>query len=210
MKSIFMEKKKIIIAVIIVIVIIIAIISVKFSKSTYKISNIGNNTDINLDDVDKYIYSINSYEAKIEVEVNSNKNSNKYIIKQTHMTNEDIQEIIEPNNINGIKMIYKDNKLEIKNAKLNITKMYDNYPYIVSNNLWLNSFIEEYKISNSKKVDEENNEIIITITCEKNVQNVKYKKLYIDKNNGKPSKMLLLDNSKNTIIYILYNEITLN
>lgn len=210
MKSIFMEKKKIIIAVIIVIVIIIAIISVKFSKSTYKISNIGNNTDINLDDVDKYIYSINSYEAKIEVEVNSNKNSNKYIIKQTHMPNEDIQEIIEPNNINGIKMIYKDNKLEIKNAKLNITKMYDNYPYIVSNNLWLNSFIEEYKISNSKKVDEENNEIIITITCEKNVQNVKYKKLYIDKNNGKPSKMLLLDNSKNTIIYILYNEITLN
>ena len=107
-------------------------------------------------------------------------------------------------------MIYKDNKLEIKNAKLNITKMYDNYPYIVSNNLWLNSFIEEYKISNSKKVDEENNEIIITITCERNVQNVKYKKLYIDKNNGKPSKMLLLDNSKNTIIYILYNEITLN
>lgn len=210
MKSIFMEKKKIIIAVIIVIVIIIAIISVKFSKSTYKISNIGNNTDINLDDVDKYIYSINSYEAKIEVEVNSNKNSNKYIIKQTHMPNEDIQEIIEPNNINGIKMIYKDNKLEIKNAKLNITKMYDNYPYIVSNNLWLNSFIEEYKISNSKKVDEENNEIIITITCERNVQNVKYKKLYIDKNNGKPSKMLLLDNSKNTIIYILYNEITLN
>lgn len=210
MKSIFMEKKKIIIAVIIVIVIIIAIISVKFSKSTYKISNIGNNTDINLDDVDKYIYSINSYEAKIEVEVNSNKNSNKYIIKQTHMPNEDIQEIIEPNNINGIKMIYKDNKLEIKNAKLNITKMYNNYPYIVSNNLWLNSFIEEYKISNSKKVDEENNEIIITITCEKNVQNVKYKKLYIDKNNGKPSKMLLLDNSKNTIIYILYNEITLN
>ena len=210
MKSIFMEKKKIIIAVIIVIVIIIAIISVKFSKSTYKISNIGNNTDINLDDVDKYIYSINSYEAKIEVEVNSNKNSNKYIIKQTHMPNEDIQEIIEPNNINGIKMIYKDNKLEIKNAKLNITKMCDNYPYIVSNNLWLNSFIEEYKISNSKKVDEENNEIIITITCERNVQNVKYKKLYIDKNNGKPSKMLLLDNSKNTIIYILYNEITLN
>ena len=210
MKSIFMEKKKIIIALIIVIVIIIAIISVKFSKSTYKISNIGNNTDINLDDVDKYIYSINSYEAKIEVEVNSNKNSNKYIIKQTHMPNEDIQEIIEPNNINGIKMIYKDNKLEIKNAKLNITKMYDNYPYIVSNNLWLNSFIEEYKISNSKKVDEENNEIIITITCERNVQNVKYKKLYIDKNNGKPSKMLLLDNSKNTIIYILYNEITLN
>lgn len=210
MKSIFMEKKKIIIAVIIVIVIIIAIISVKFSKSTYKISNIGNNTDINLDDVDKYIYSINSYEAKIEVEVNSNKNSNKYIIRQTHMPNEDIQEIIEPNNINGIKMIYKDNKLEIKNAKLNITKMYNNYPYIVSNNLWLNSFIEEYKISNSKKVDEENNEIIITITCEKNVQNVKYKKLYIDKNNGKPSKMLLLDNSKNTIIYILYNEITLN
>ena len=210
MKSIFMEKKKIIIAVIIVIVIIIAIISVKFSKSTYKISNIGNNTDINLDDVDKYIYSINSYEAKIEVEVNSNKNFNKYIIKQTHTPNEDIQEIIEPNNINGIKMIYKDNKLEIKNAKLNITKMYDNYPYIVSNNLWLNSFIEEYKISNSKKVDEENNEIIITITCEKNVQNVKYKKLYIDKNNGKPSKMLLLDNSKNTIIYILYNEITLN
>ena len=55
-----------------------------------------------------------------------------------------------------------------------------------------------------------NNEIIITITCERNVQNVKYKKLYIDKNNGKPSKMLLLDNSKNTIIYILYNEITLN
>ena len=41
-----------------------------------------------LDEVQEYICNINSYEATMEVTINSNKNTNKYKIKQTHDENE--------------------------------------------------------------------------------------------------------------------------
>ena len=60
----------------------------------------GNN--ISSQEVIENILNISSYESIIEVEVNSNKNVNKYIIKQTYIA-PDIseQEIIEPQNIKG-------------------------------------------------------------------------------------------------------------
>ena len=39
---------------------------------------------------------------------------------------------------------------------------------------------------------------------------IKYKELYIDTKTGKPTKLLIQDNNKKSIIYILYNEIELN
>lgn len=62
----------------------LVIISIIFSKS-YETINIGNNNlNKTLEEVEDYILNIKEYTATIEVTVNSNKNNNKYLIKQNH------------------------------------------------------------------------------------------------------------------------------
>lgn len=189
---------------------LLIIFIINFTRKDYKNINIGNNiSNKTLDDVEEYILNISSYKAKLEVTINSNKNTNKYILTQVHNKDEDVQEIISPENIKGMKLLYKDNTLTIKNTMLDLQKVYNNYPYIESNNLWLNSFIEEYKISKNKKIFNEDENIIILIEVSMDSK-IKYKELYLDKKTLKPTKLLLQDNDKNEIIYILYNEIELN
>lgn len=206
----FKSKQKIIIITIIAIAIVI-FVSI-FLKINYKKINTGNNIlNKTLDEVQEYICNINSYEAIMEVTINSNKNTNKYKIKQTHDENEDIQEILEPENVKGIKFIYKDNTLQIINTNLNLTKIYNNYPYIESNNLWLNDFLEEYKQADNenKEATENDEEVVLKLEVQNEDSNIKYKELYLDKKTGNPTKLLIQDNNKNTVIYILYSEITI-
>lgn len=189
---------------------LLIIFIINFTRKDYKNINIGNNiSNKTLDDVEEYILNISSYKAKLEVTINSNKNTNKYILTQVHNKDEDVQEIISPENIKGMKLLYKDNTLTIKNTMLDLQKVYNNYPYIESNNLWLNSFIEEYKISKNKKIFNEDENIIILIEVGMDSK-IKYKELYLDKKTLKPTKLLLQNNNKKAIIYILYNEIELN
>ena len=206
----FKSKQKIIIITIIAIAIVI-FVSI-FFKINYKKINTGNNIlNKTLDEVQEYICNINSYEATMEVTINSNKNTNKYKIKQTHDENEDIQEILEPENVKGIKFIYKNNTLQIINTNLNLTKIYNNYPYIESNNLWLNDFLEEYKQADNenKEATENDEEVVLKLEVQNEDSNIKYKELYLDKKTKNPTKLLIQDNNKNTVIYILYSEITI-
>ena len=206
----FKSKQKIIIITIIAIAIVI-FVSI-FFKINYKKINTGNNIlNKTLDEVQEYICNINSYEATMEVTINSNKNTNKYKIKQTHDENEDAQEILEPENVKGIKFIYKNNTLQIINTNLNLTKIYNNYPYIESNNLWLNDFLEEYKQADNenKEATENDEEVVLKLEVQNEDSNIKYKELYLDKKTGNPTKLLIQDNNKNTVIYILYSEITI-
>lgn len=201
-----MKKKTIIIIFWILIICVLGIIIfIKKQNNTYKILNVGNNSNenITLDEIEKMLLNINYYEATIEVTVKSNKNTNKYLMKQVHYAEQDIQTIIEPSDLEGVEMIYRDNKLEVKNSKLNISKIYSDYPYIDDNALWLNSFLKDYKNVNPK-IKEEKNEFIIEIESQK----IK-KRLYIEKNSKNISKMEITDANKNDRVYILYNEITL-
>ncbi len=177
------------------------------TKKDYKNSNIGNNiSNKTLEQIEEYIKNISEYELTAEITIESNKNTNKYKIKQIHNNQEDKQEVLEPENIKGVTLSYKNGTLEIKNTKLNLNKIQTNYPYIYNNNLWLNSFIEEYKTTENKKIEENDENIIITV--ENKTEKIRYKELYIDKKQGKITKLLLQDNSKKTKIYILYTEIT--
>lgn len=201
-----MKKKTIIIIFLIFIICVLGIIIfIKKQNNTYKILNVGNNSNenITLDEIEKMLLNINYYEATIEVTVKSNKNTNKYLMKQVHCAEQDIQTIIEPSDLEGVEMIYRDNKLEVKNSKLNVSKIYSDYPYIDDNALWLNSFLKDYKNVNPK-IKEEKNEFIIEIESQK----IK-KRLYIEKNSKNISKMEITDANKNDRVYILYNEITL-
>lgn len=190
---------------------LIFVIAIFFIKNNYKKTNHGNNiTNKTLDEVEEYILNINSYKATIEVTVNSNKNVNKYKLIQIHSKDEDIQEAIEPENIKGIKFIYQNNTLKIQNTKLNLEKIYSNYQYLQDNYLWLSAFIEDYKSEGiEKEINDNNEEVIITIKLNDNTT-IKYKRLYIDKKTGKPIKLYMMDNNKNKVIYILYNEIEIN
>lgn len=176
-----------------------------FSKNNYKTLKNGNNINNQTrDKVYDNILNISSYKATLEVTINSNKNSNKYVLKQSHNLDEDTQEVLEPENISGIKTTYNNGTLKIQSDNLNITKVYNDYKNIENNDLWLNSFIEDYKIS-KEKVVEENEEKIISIKV-----NNRTKKLYLDKKTGKPTKLIVEDNNQKTVIYIIYNEIEIN
>ena len=77
------------------------------------------------------ILNIKSYEIMAEIEIKSNKNENKYIIKQKYISPEyNYQEVIEPENIKGVIIEREGNKLKIQNTKLNLTTMFNNYEYL--------------------------------------------------------------------------------
>ncbi len=168
----------------------------------------GNNR--NSQEIIDHILNISSYEAIIEVEVNSNKNTNKYLIEQTYVApNTSEQEVIEPENIQGIKIIKNENELKVENTKMDLIKIYNHYEYMTDNCLDLNAFIEDYKGINKQKYEEKDNEIILTIE-NKDEKYHRTRMLYISKETGKPTKMEVKDNNKKTLIYILYKEVELN
>lgn len=202
----FIKSKKFLI-IVVGIAILLVIISIIFSKKSYETINIGNNNlNKTLEEVEDYILNIKEYTATIEVTVNSNKNNNKYLIKQNHKEKNDEQEVLEPDTIKGVKLTYKDSSLIVENSNLNLEKIYNNYPYIESNILWLNSFIEEYQNSEQRNITEKNEEIVMQIK-RKNDKKIATEELILDKKTLKPTKLSIMDNSKNVIVYILYNEI---
>lgn len=201
--------KKIIIFCLISILIITAIILI---KNNYKSIKMGNNIiNQSADKIKENILNIESYKAKVQITITSNKNTNTYEAAQKYYKENNLykQEIISPENLVGTTFEYDGTNLQIKNTKLNLSKIYENYNYIGSNELSLNAFIEDYNNNESK--DYENDEEIILETVVKN--NNKYRKikrLYISKKTKLPTKMEIQDNAQNTLVYILYNEIEIN
>lgn len=177
----------------------ILIIFILFNKK----NKIGNN--INSQEMESNILNTNYYELIADIEIKSNKNQNKYVIKQKYQKNEKEnnieteQEVLEPSNIAGVKIIKQNNKLIIENTNLDLKSIYENYNYISDNNLDLITFIEEYKNDNNK---------IYKTEKEKLIMKVKNKTLYIDKKTNKPIKMEIQDANKNIAVYILYREVS--
>lgn len=199
-------KKMIIIFIIILIIISVSIFLILY----YKNGKIGN-TIINKSEeqiVDS-ILNIKSYSAKLDVSIETNKNTTKYVVSQKVENEKSMQEVLEPENIAGIITEYDGTNLKIKNNKLNLETTFQNYQYVVENRLWLNSFIKEFKESSNKKVNSKENEIILEVSNEENPYNT-YKKLYIDKKTGKPTKLQVEDINKKMLVYILYTEITIS
>lgn len=186
-----------------------AISAIIFLQFTYKLSNSGN-TIIKSDDND--ILNIKSYEAVLEVEVCSNKNTNKYLIKQKYLEPNIIkQEIIEPENIKGLTTTFDGTNLILENQNLELKTLYENYNYIGGNSLSLISFIEEYRTSQNAEIEETEEERIIKIKLENSKNKYEmYKKMYINKKTNLPSQMEILDVNQNRTVYILYKEIKIN
>lgn len=205
-----MKKKKINIKMIVIAIILILIIFLIFN---YKKIFSGNNIDRTAEGITNYILNISSYKTEMNITIKSNKNTNKYIMKQAYSkdNNEYKHEILEPSNIAGLTVKYNGEKLSIENTKLNLNEIYENYEYISENSICLYNFIEDYKNSEQSNSEETGKEIIMN-TKTKNESNkyMMYKTLYIDKETLKPTKMEIQDINRNTLVYIEYNEIEIN
>lgn len=208
--------KKAITLILISILVIISIILFFFFKNDNKNLKFGNNlNNKTLQEIEEYILNISSYEAEIEIQVESNKNQTKYILKQSYVSpNIEKQIVKEPKNIEGLEATYDGNKLSLHNSKLNLTTVYENYQYLTENFLWLNSFIEDYKntktIGENTKLYEENGKVIMEVNMQNKTTYVSSKKLIIDKTAGKIEKLIVQDKNKKNLVYILYNEMKIN
>lgn len=202
-----MKNKKIIFITLVVILILAILIIFLLNKTNVK--KIGNNSTSQ--EIVDYILNISSYEAKIEVEVKSNKNTNKYILKQQYISPDvATQEVLEPSNISGIKIIKKGNDLKLENTSLNLSNIFENYEYLADNALDLSCFIEDYKESQNSNYEEKDNKIIMNVQTKNENKYRQSKKLYIDKSTGNPLKMKITDTNQNITVYILYNEVKIN
>ena len=124
--------KKIITIITIIIVVIIAF----FIKTNYKKIKFGNNmSNKSAEEVEQYILGIRSYEIQETITVESNKNTNNYIVKEKYSNDSNVykREIVEPENLSGMVFVYDGTNLKIENSKLNLSKIYENYPYVGEN-----------------------------------------------------------------------------
>lgn len=203
-----MINKKVFI-ILIVVILILAIFFGFFYKKTVKVFKSGNNKTSQ--EIVDYILGISSYEVKVTVEVNSNKNNNKYILKQQYVApNISTQEVIEPSNIAGIKLINDGTSLTLKNSQLGLDTVFENYTYLGDNCIDLISFIEDYKKSNESNYEENDVEIIMRTLSQNSNKYTKYETLYVDKKTANPTKLEIKDDNEKTTVYILYNEVKIN
>ena len=201
--------KKVFLFVVLLLIVIIISYLIFFSKNTAKNSKMGNN-NTSQDVVEKLI-NMTSYEADIEISIYSNKNTNKYKIHQTYESpDKNSQEVLEPSNIQGVKIVKEGNKLTLQNSKLNLTSIIENYQYLGDNSLDLNTFISDYQKDEKASIEEQGENIILKTEIQNNNPNIKYKILTIDKKTGKPINLEIKGTNQKNTIYILYNEVKIS
>jgi outer membrane lipoprotein-sorting protein len=196
-----MKKQKFLIIFVFICSIVFCILYYNFLKS-------GNNINRSQEQiVEDILKEFNNYEANIEVTVKSNKNENKYEMKQVVKDKYSKQEILNPDNIKDLTIELEENKLKILNSKLNMEKIYENYECILNNSLFLNTFSSEF-FNNSSKIYEEDEKIVIEIKLPNNSNTyIKYKYLYLDAKSYEPQKLVIKDITQNPYISIIYKDI---
>lgn len=146
------------------------------------------------------------YEANIDVTITSNKNENKYNMNQ-YVDGENSKLVINsPENVKGLEIEIKDNNLKITNKKTDMEKIYDDYKAIIKNSLFIDSFIEEFD-KFPVEFQETEDEIVIKMNLEKNKNTyIKFKELYLNKETGMPTKLVIKDNNQKINTSIIYND----
>ena len=174
----------------------------------YKINKNGNNINKSIKNFEEYFLNISSYEATVSIEIKSNKNTNKYVVRQWYYSpNIFKQEVQAPENIKGLTIIYNGQNFEIKNSILGLSTIHQKYNLLTNNVLGLNSFIDECRNKEFTKTEQDNT---IVVDLETDNKYTKYRKLVINKVTYLPEKMIIMDENKKNLVYILYNDITIN
>ena len=176
-------------------IILTIILVLIFCSFYYKNQKLGN-TIIKLNEkqiIENILNGKLRYEANINVKVYSNKNDNEYQLKIKENGENYFIEAVGENEISGLKIEKKDKDLIVKNAKLKLDKIYENYKEMTDNSLLLNDFTKDFEKDN-KKIEEDNNEVLVKVTLENGTRYIKYKELYLNKDTGIPIKMVIKEN----------------
>ena len=192
----------------IIIIIFALLICNFFIKSNYKTKENGNNKSIQ--EIEQYILNVTSYKAKIKVTVCSNKNTNYYEFEQEVRGASFCKQLaLSPTSLAGMEIIYENGIITVQNTKYNLSQIYENYPYVTTNFLFLTSFIEGYRNATSKEITEMDGKIQMSYTSKVNKYNNK-QILYIDKATLEPKNLQVYDINNELRVDIIYNEIELN
>ena len=187
-------------------IILAIILMLIFSLFYYKKSKLGNNI-INLSEkknIENILSNNFKYDSNVKVKIYSNKNKNEYSLKIKEDRKNSLIEVLGKKEISGLKIEKKNGNLIIKNNKLKLEKIYENYKEFTDNSLLLSSFVKEYMETENKEKYEENGKIVIRIIPKNYSKYIKYKELYLDKKNENPVKMIIKDSSKQVKISIEY------
>lgn len=193
------------------IVFFVALFLIIFGILYYKNFLFGNNISKNRskNQMEDILNGMEHYKAEVNVVVTSNKTQNSYEIRQEVNGDSSMQEVKTGDAIEGVKIELNGNQLKMTNSKLNLEKVYEDYYNLLNNSLFLNSFAADYRNEeNDSNCFEENGELILEVKLNRNQNTyIKYKKLYVDSENGKPTKLEIKDDTKKETIRILYNNI---
>ena len=192
----------------IIIVIITLLICNFFIKTNYKTKESGNNKSIQ--EIEQYILNVTSYKAKIKVTVSSNKNANFYEFEQEVRGQSYSRQLaLSPDSLSGMEIIYENGVITLQNTKYNLSQIYENYPYISTNSLFLTSFIEGYRNADEKEITQEDEKIQRSYISKVNKYNNR-QILYINKASLEPQNLQVYDINNALKVDIIYNEIELN
>jgi hypothetical protein len=188
-------------------IILVVILFTIFLIFCYKIFFAGNNIiKLNKEDIVEGILEGNvKYKADTKVTIYSNKNVNEYeIYQEENGLEESFLKVTSKGDIEGLEIKCEKNNIIIKNSNLKLEKIYENYSNIVNNNLFLNTFLDEYK--EAEKVEKKENEenIIIKIKLKNSTKYIKYKELYFDAKTGLPKMLVIKNSSKQVVTRIEY------
>ena len=190
-------------------IIFVIIFVLIFSIFYYKKSKLGN-TIINLSkekNIENILSNNLKYDAKLKVKIYSNKNENEYNLKIKEDGEYSLLEVTGNKNISGLRIEKKQGDLIVKDSKLKLEKIYEDYKEFTDNSLLLSSFAKEYQETKDRKEEENDSEFVIKITLKNYNRYIKYKELYIDKQNGLPKRLIIKDSSKQVKISIEYTNI---
>ena len=192
----------------IIIIIVALLICNFFVKTNYKTEQNGNNKSIQ--EIEQYILNVTSYKAKINVTVSSNKNANFYEFEQEVRGQSYSKQLaLSPDSLAGMEIIYENGVITIQNTQYSLSNIYENYPFISTNSLFLTSFIEGYRNSDSKKIAEVDGKIQMSYISKINKYNNK-QILYINKAKLEPENLQVYDINNELKVDIKYNEVELN
>lgn len=195
----------IIVGAILILIVLIGSIK-KYTEDSNILKNKGNN--INTSKIEESLQEIKGYRLIAKIKITSNKNENEYeVIQEYHEPNMYKTEVISPEKLNGLITSYDGKNLTIQNTKLNVQNIIEEYEPIVNNNLYFNTFIEDYLSGFETSKEENEKEIVLSTNIKNSYRYANFKKLHIDKETKLPTKMEVQDNNQNTKIYIEYSEI---
>lgn len=172
----------------------------------YKKFFLGNTINIKIKEknIENILNGKLNYKSDIVVTVFSNKTKNVYSIMQEENNGKSYQEIKNECDIKGLKILYTEDALKVENSKLKLEKIYQDFEPIMNDYLFLSSFSNDYLKNEDKSIEEEDGEIIIKVKIENSNKYIKYKELYVNKETGKPIKMVIKDSDKQVVVCIEY------